>query len=220
MADWYYAQGGQQLGPVADVQLQQLAASGQLRPADLVWAEGMPSWAAAGTIPNLFPPAPSHVIAPAGQYSPGAVAYPDEPYAERPRRRQAASGGLSTGAIFGIVGGVVGLIILVVVVIVVAVGSSSGGANSWTLTLMQGQRDVRNVRFNAGAAWVEVTTDPGHPQLDVDLFVFDSAGRPVAQDIGLSRNARVDFLVPHADTYRVEVVNLGPGMARSRVRHN
>ena len=59
MGEWSYIQNGQQSGPVAWSHLQQLVASGRLRPADLVWTNGMPSWAAAGSIPNLFPPTPA-----------------------------------------------------------------------------------------------------------------------------------------------------------------
>ena len=41
---WYYAKGGQQLGPVNAEGLKQLAAAGQLQPSDLVWREGMAAW--------------------------------------------------------------------------------------------------------------------------------------------------------------------------------
>ena len=37
---WYYKHGGAVLGPVSDEQLKQLAASGALLPADVIWAEG------------------------------------------------------------------------------------------------------------------------------------------------------------------------------------
>jgi hypothetical protein len=38
-AQWYYAQDEQKHGPVSDVQLKELAASGKLAPTDLVWNE-------------------------------------------------------------------------------------------------------------------------------------------------------------------------------------
>jgi hypothetical protein len=53
--EWHYFSGGQQCGPVSWTQLRELAVSGRLRPAEMVWKHGMPSWAAAGSIPNLFP---------------------------------------------------------------------------------------------------------------------------------------------------------------------
>jgi len=55
---WYYAINDQQSGPVEWTQLQQLAASRQLSPGDLVWREGMAEWVAAGTVPDLMAPAP------------------------------------------------------------------------------------------------------------------------------------------------------------------
>lgn len=61
---WYYAQGGQQLGPVEFSELQQMRAAGKLGPDDLVWSDGMPQWAAAATIPNLLPAAPPGVPVP------------------------------------------------------------------------------------------------------------------------------------------------------------
>ena len=41
---WYYADGGQQAGPVEDAQLEQLLQSGRIQPETLVWREGMGSW--------------------------------------------------------------------------------------------------------------------------------------------------------------------------------
>jgi uncharacterized RDD family membrane protein YckC len=43
--NWYYANQGQQAGPIDDAQLEQLRASGIVRPDTLVWREGMENWA-------------------------------------------------------------------------------------------------------------------------------------------------------------------------------
>jgi hypothetical protein len=57
MADvWYYAQNGEQTGPVSAEHLQQLARSGRIRAADLVWREGLPQWIQASTVNGLFAP--------------------------------------------------------------------------------------------------------------------------------------------------------------------
>ena len=53
---WYYAQQGQRQGPVAEDQLKQLAASGQLKPTDKVWKQGMAAWTQASEIEGLIPP--------------------------------------------------------------------------------------------------------------------------------------------------------------------
>jgi GYF domain 2/Domain of unknown function (DUF4190) len=55
---WFYAQGGQRIGPVEWETLQDLAASGRLQRSDLVWSEGMSAWQPASWIPDLFPPLP------------------------------------------------------------------------------------------------------------------------------------------------------------------
>jgi len=59
MADqWYYAQDGQRHGPIPKTQLDDLAASGQLRADDLVWTEGMSQWTPASQVEGLLPAAP------------------------------------------------------------------------------------------------------------------------------------------------------------------
>jgi hypothetical protein len=55
MAQWYYARDGAQSGPVDDAALRQLASTGGLAPADLVWKEGMAEWVPASRIKALFP---------------------------------------------------------------------------------------------------------------------------------------------------------------------
>ena len=57
---------GQQYGPYNVQQMQQMAQSGQINASTLVWAPGMPQWAAAGSVPELSqlfmatpPPMPS-----------------------------------------------------------------------------------------------------------------------------------------------------------------
>ncbi len=42
--EWYYANGGQRLGPVSETEFDALRRSGQIRPQTLVWREGMLEW--------------------------------------------------------------------------------------------------------------------------------------------------------------------------------
>jgi hypothetical protein len=59
MTEWYYAQGGQQTGPVAFERLVELARKGALDPAkDLVWTSTMKDWIPAGKVEGLFSAAP------------------------------------------------------------------------------------------------------------------------------------------------------------------
>lgn len=44
---------GQQYGPYSMQQMQQMAQSGQINASVLVWTQGMPQWAAAGSVPEL-----------------------------------------------------------------------------------------------------------------------------------------------------------------------
>jgi hypothetical protein len=54
--EWHYTLNGQQAAtPVSAAQLKQLAVSGQLKPTDLVWQDGMFDWVPAGSIKGLFP---------------------------------------------------------------------------------------------------------------------------------------------------------------------
>jgi len=73
-AQWYYGRKGQQLGPITEAQLRQLAASGQLLQTDSVWKKGMAQWVKAGQIKELFPPVAKPL--PQTASTPRAVATP------------------------------------------------------------------------------------------------------------------------------------------------
>jgi hypothetical protein len=51
---WYYAHNGQAVGPVTFDELQRMAATGQLQPADLVLQAGTQDWLTASTVAGLF----------------------------------------------------------------------------------------------------------------------------------------------------------------------
>jgi hypothetical protein len=51
--EWYYTQEGRGHGPVSEARLEELLATGQLRPNDILWKEGMTQKiAAAGRLPR------------------------------------------------------------------------------------------------------------------------------------------------------------------------
>ena len=85
-AEWYYAEDGQQIGPVTLEQMQQRAAAGLLRPADLVWNAGLTDWVQASTQPGLFAAgsAPSTIPPPRPRYEDGKTM-------NDPGRRRAAT---------------------------------------------------------------------------------------------------------------------------------
>jgi hypothetical protein len=85
---WFYGQDGTQRGPIDLEALRALAASGQLRPHDLVWRQGMTDWLPATQVmPELFAPAPPIAPVPAPVApapvapTPAAPAPPAAPYA-------------------------------------------------------------------------------------------------------------------------------------------
>jgi GYF domain 2/Interferon-induced transmembrane protein len=49
MENWYVEHGGQRLGPMSMEAVRQMAVSGQIAPADLVWCQGMSTWQRADT---------------------------------------------------------------------------------------------------------------------------------------------------------------------------
>lgn len=108
MSNWYYSKNGQQLGPVAQQQLEQMVAQGVVTAADLVWQEGMAEWSPAG---QVFPGARAGQPAgapPPGAYGGGAApmypGYQGAPYAVD------ESGTQKTLAIVGIVLGCIGFL--------------------------------------------------------------------------------------------------------------
>lgn len=52
---WFYHAGGQQFGPVAGTEIRRLLMAGELNPDDMVWREGLESWAAIRNVPELEP---------------------------------------------------------------------------------------------------------------------------------------------------------------------
>lgn len=92
-SSWFIQKNGQQHGPFSAEQLQQLAASGQLQPGDLVCQQGKTNWSPAGTLPGLFPAAPSTGFTPAGfqgGFQPYASPQTADAAFAAPRRKRSA----------------------------------------------------------------------------------------------------------------------------------
>lgn len=100
---WYFARDGQACGPVAVEELRRMADSGELKPEDLVWTERMgDQWAAASTVPELFPqglPAvPGEVEAPAVPAGPRGMT-PNRDLMREAREALRNRWGLAVGAV-------------------------------------------------------------------------------------------------------------------------
>lgn len=92
--------------------------------------------------------------------------------------------------------------------------------NYTIFNLNQGQQNFKEYRFTQGSTVVinVENRDLAFANTDVDLFVIRTSNNfLVASDTDIparNRHCRVEFRVPATDTYRVRVVNLGPGQAR------
>lgn len=77
MAQWYYSVRGTRIGPVEDAELKTLAASGKIKPDDLIWREGMEDWRPARSVKGLFktPPPLPPIVQPMPQPIPYTDAY-------------------------------------------------------------------------------------------------------------------------------------------------
>lgn len=75
--DWYYSIGGQKSGPVSAAQLKGLAESGDLKPTDLVWRDGMGQWAVAKAVRGLFATAATATAAATSRTAPASTASAD-----------------------------------------------------------------------------------------------------------------------------------------------
>lgn len=67
--NWFYAEAGQQRGPVSEEQLHELVRSEKIHPTTLVWREGMANWEPFSSLPqsrqaSSLPQEPSPVLAP------------------------------------------------------------------------------------------------------------------------------------------------------------
>lgn len=77
MTDWYYARGGQRVGPLSFESLLELARNGAFAASDLVWHATLPAWTPASEVPGL-----SEVSFPAPKPPPMAASPdPANPYA-------------------------------------------------------------------------------------------------------------------------------------------
>jgi uncharacterized protein DUF4339 len=244
MAEWYYAQGDQQKGPVPWETLQGLADSGKLQRTDMVWKEGMGDWRKAGQMEGLF--ATSSAIRARRRPEAGSKSDFDDDD-DLPRRRKKRKKEMSPGAMVAIIGGSVGGGILLLVIIIallirsgsnrpaalpppggaMAVGAPDGGGNAgggqqttYNISLREGQNHTRNFTFQQGQrVEIFVRSNQGILQNpDVDLFVtrIGDPGFEVA-DEDISKDCYVQFVAPATDQYMVRVENLGPGTATSVV---
>jgi hypothetical protein len=90
---YFVARDGRQRGPFHARRLKRLADTGRLRPTDLLWKRGMPTWMPAARLRNLFPEeAPGAAAPPASAPAPLPAQPPTASPPQLPSTPQAASG--------------------------------------------------------------------------------------------------------------------------------
>jgi TM2 domain-containing membrane protein YozV len=88
--EWYYSVNGDRQGPVAAAELKKLADAGTLKPADLVWKDGMADWAPAKSIKGLFAAGagtPAPASSKSGEQAAARPRTDEADAADRPSRR-------------------------------------------------------------------------------------------------------------------------------------
>jgi hypothetical protein len=78
-ADWYYSRGGAQSGPIDFDTLKMLSTTGQVRPDDVAWTQGMASWAPINQIPGMGAAQPIGPPPTTGAPETGQYRGPEEP---------------------------------------------------------------------------------------------------------------------------------------------
>lgn len=66
MADWYYSNNGERVGPIDSKELRRLAGERAIAPDTLIWREGLPNWVPASKVQTLTfgpPPLPETIVA-------------------------------------------------------------------------------------------------------------------------------------------------------------
>ena len=51
---WYVVKNGNRRGPFTSAQVRQMVATGELKPTDMLWKDGMANWIQASSVTELF----------------------------------------------------------------------------------------------------------------------------------------------------------------------
>ncbi len=122
--NWFIYKENNQLGPFSREELHLQADAGELKAEDLVWSEGMPEWAKAGDLAEIFPKAETSPLPPAAPAVPAQSVQPSPPV--NPPASGAETDGsvatkkrspLKTVALIG--GGVISLAVIAFIVLVI-----------------------------------------------------------------------------------------------------
>ncbi len=103
-SEWYFSIHGEQFGPVSSKELRQMAATGRLKPSDLVWRPGLKTWVPAARIKGLFPSPPGLPRSPSSTKDQAVVPHAsdksDEPTSVEPASSFENTEGRAEGSLF------------------------------------------------------------------------------------------------------------------------
>jgi hypothetical protein len=151
----------------------------------------------------------------------------DKEAKKKARKREEARAKTSVGIKIGLILAAVVFVLLVLAcggavliwLAVRGVGGDGPRKESYTIfNLNANGQNMKRFTFKQGQRVVITSTNQlSRPDTDVDLHIFrGNDANPIAVDVRLphqDRNCRVEFVVPANDSYRILVVNLGPGVA-------
>jgi uncharacterized RDD family membrane protein YckC len=100
--EWYVGINGRQSGPFLLEQLRQMAASGQLSKADLIWRDGFSNWVPCSSIKELFPAAADFTTAASRRPAPRRTAPP--PRSPSPSEEGVTAADIAGGVDLGLPG--------------------------------------------------------------------------------------------------------------------
>jgi uncharacterized RDD family membrane protein YckC len=202
--DWFYAQNGQQIGPVAEAELPELVRTGVIQPETLVWHAGMTGWQpyssigiASGVATAAEPvrfcsscgkPFPAADLAFFGESAVCAACKPD--YVQRLRQGMVSTAGtafnyagfwirfvavLIDGVITGLAGALIGTIFVAVIGV--------GGIFSPGWNLLQLTTTALGVAYYT-FFWTQYGATPGKMALKLKVITPDGGSISVGRAIG------------------------------------
>ncbi len=231
---WYYTTDGQQLGPVSNTALREMAARGQLKPTDLVWHEGMSQWLPASATRGLFPTAVQEMPTASAASSDSTPRqrsrrpdhHDDEDLSDlRPGRLRST---MSPGGKVILIGGATLAAIAFVVIggftAALVVGGMEGRQqHSYSVKLnFKDERSSKFVHFNKDElVHISVITTEwgGGPPPDVDLYIYTPDGQKFDMDDGPEKDCDVRFVAPQTGLYKIELHLCDGNWAQCTVRH-
>jgi hypothetical protein len=224
VVDWYYIADKRQLGPVTFEALEELADTGKLQAADLVWHEGMTTWERAG----------AQGLCAAAQVEHAANARPLDRTNHDPRQRQPRHDGMPVGAKVGLLVGL-GVLLLIVIGLSLYQFMRADGGHEIAAdgNLIHGFLDddapldavtgdhyrIHTVRFVRGRTYhIDLQADrPGPPGYMVRLENSAMVQLAQAGNAKEGGRAHIDFRCPRSDSYRIIVTTSLPGARPRRV---